>query len=180
MGIATSIDDLVMLTSLMLTALAILYLKNLLTVVLLGGIYSLLSAGLFVDLDAVDVALTEAAVGAALTTIMMLATLAITGHKHIASQRGKLLPIIVTLITTAALIYATFDMPPFGDPSAPIHHYVAPHYLHQSSDEIGIPNVVTSVLASYRGYDTLGEVTVVFTAAIGVLLLIGKSNKDKQ
>ena len=180
MDITTSIDDLVMLTSLMLTALAILYLKNLLAVVLLGGIYSLVSAGLFVDLDAVDVALTEAAVGAALTTIMLLATLAITGYKYVASRRRKLLPIVVILITTAALIYATFDMPPFGDPMAPIHHYVAPRYLYQSSDEIGIPNVVTSVLASYRGYDTLGEVTVVFTAAIGVLLLIGRPDKDKQ
>ena len=44
---------------------------------------------------------------------------------------------------------------------------------HRFTKTTGIPNVVTSVLASYRGYDTLGEVTVIFTAGIAVLLLLG-------
>lgn len=178
MDTATAID-ITLLTLLTLTAVALLRLKDLLAVVLLSGIYSLLSAGLFVSMDAVDVAFTEAAVGAGLTTVMLLGALAITGRKHVANRHGRLLPVAVIAVTTAALIYATLDMPPFGDPAAPIHSYVAPRYLHQSSEEIGIPNVVTSVLASYRGYDTLGEVTVVFTAAIGVLLLIGRPAKTK-
>ena len=45
-------------------------------------------------------------------------------------------------------------------------------YLERSIADTGVPNVVTSVLASYRGFDTLGEVVVVFTAGIGVLLLL--------
>ena len=61
----------------------------------------------------------------------------------------------------------------FGDPKAPIHQHVAPQYLEESQAATGVPNVVTSVLASYRGYDTLGEVTVIFTAGIGVILLLG-------
>jgi multicomponent Na+:H+ antiporter subunit B len=64
-------------------------------------------------------------------------------------------------------------MPHFAAPDAPIQQHVAPRYLEQSPNEIGIPNVVTAVLASYRGYDTLGELTVIFTAGIGVLALLG-------
>ena len=175
------IINIALLTMLALTAIALLRIKNLLAAVLLSSIYSLLSAGLFVSLDAVDVAFTEAAVGAGLTTVLLLGALAITGREHTPKKHNRILPLIVISITAAALIYGTLDMPVFGDPNAPIHTYVAPRYLQQSSEEIGIPNVVTSVLASYRGYDTLGEVTVVFTAAIGILLLLGKSKrKDEQ
>jgi multicomponent Na+:H+ antiporter subunit B len=71
-------------------------------------------------------------------------------------------------------------MPAYGDPNAPIHQHVAPHYLEDSTDEIGIPNVVTSVLASYRGYDTFGETTVVLTAAVGAILLLGGAATRKQ
>ncbi len=57
---------------------------------------------------------------------------------------------------------------------------MAPHYLEESEHEIGIPNVVTSVLASYRGYDTMGETTVIFTAMVGVLMLMGGFRKRKE
>ena len=76
-------------------------------------------------------------------------------------------------MTGAVLIYGTLDMERFGDGSAPAHVHVAPHYLEKGEKETGVPNVVTAVLASYRGYDTLGEVTVIFTAGIGVILLLG-------
>ena len=175
-----TIVNISLLTLLALTALALVHLRSLLAVVLLSGIYSLLSAGLFVTLDAVDVAFTEAAVGAGLTTVLLLGVVAITGREQTVSRHGKLLPLIVITVTAAALIYGTLDMPLFGDPSAPIHTHVAPRYISQSGEEIGIPNIVTSVLASYRGYDTLGEVTVVFTAAIGVLLLLGKSKRNNS
>ena len=79
----------------------------------------------------------------------------------------------VVLITGAVLIYGTLDMPNYGDPNAPVHQHVAPKYLAESEGKTSAPNVVTSVLASYRGYDTLGEVTVIFTAGIGVILLLG-------
>jgi len=169
-----------LLTLLAVTAIILLRLHNLLAAILLSGIYSLISAGLFVSLDAVDVAFTEAAVGAGLTTVLLLGAVAITGREHTVTRHSKLLPILVTSITAAALIYGTLDMPIFGDPMAPIHTHVAPRYIEMSGEEIGIPNIVTSVLASYRGYDTLGEVTVVFTAAIGVMLLLGGSRKPKN
>lgn len=160
-----------------LTVVVLIRLQSLLAVALSSGVYSLLSAGLFVTMDAVDVAFTEAAVGAGITTVLLLGAIAVTGREQTVSRHGKLLPLAVIAITGTALVYGTLDMPLFGDAGAPIHTHVAPHYLTQSSEEIGIPNVVTSVLASYRGYDTLGEVTVIFTAAVGVLLLLGKTAK---
>ena len=174
MDIAT-IVNFSLLTLMILIVVVLIRLQSLLAIALSSGIYSLLSAGLFVTMDAVDVAFTEAAVGAGITTVLLLGAIAVTGRKQTVSRHGRFLPLAVITITGAALIYGTLDMPPFGDPSAPIHTHVAPHYLTHSAEEIGIPNVVTSVLASYRGYDTLGEVIVIFTAAVGVLLLLGRT-----
>ena len=81
------------------------------------------------------------------------------------------------VLTGGLLIWATLDMPHLGDPAAPVHRHVAPRYLQESRAEVGLPNVVTSVLASYRGYDTLGEVAVIFTAGVGVLMLLGGRRK---
>ena len=169
----------------MVTALAIVVMRDLFAMAMMAGIYSLLSATLFVVLDAVDVAFTEAAVGAGISTILMLATLSLTTTREEHPPRHTaLLPLIVVVITGAALVYGTLDMPRWGDPGAPIHHHVAPRYIEASPGETGLPNVVTSVLASYRGYDTLGEVTVIFTAGVGVLILLGmgrrKGNGDKE
>jgi|TARA_B100000959_G_scaffold282879_1_gene350357 multicomponent Na+:H+ antiporter subunit B len=147
---------------------------------MLFSAFSLLSAGLFVALDAVDVAFTEAAVGAGISTILALATLALTGARQEAGTRHKVAPLIVVIITGSVLIYASIDIPPVGDSQAPSHLHVAPRYLNQSMKEVGIPNVVTSVLASYRGYDTLGEVTVILTAGIGVLALLGGRRRKKE
>ena len=167
-----------MLGLLIVIALGVIRLHSLFAVVMLFGVYSLVSAGLFVVMDAVDVAFTEAAVGAGVSTVFMLATLLITKTKEKAiPPHTPLLPLLVVLITGAILGYGTSDIPPFGDPGNPAHQHVAPRYIEDSPQEIGIPNMVTSVLASYRGYDTLGETVVVFTAAIGVLLLIGGTRR---
>jgi multicomponent Na+:H+ antiporter subunit B len=77
------------------------------------------------------------------------------------------------------LAYGTWDLPPFSDPRSPIHVHVVPRYLNQVMEETGVPNVVTAVLASYRGYDTLGETVVVFTAGAGVIALLRRRKKKK-
>ena len=173
--------DIALLLLLAVAALTIIRLRNLFGAVMLAGIYSLLSAGLLVTLDAVDVAFTEAAVGAGISTVLFLGTLALVGHEEKEQQYKPIIPFFVVLVTGAALVYGTLDMPPFGDPSNPIHHHVADHYLEESEHEVGhIPNVVTSVLASYRGYDTMGETTVIFTALVGVLLLLARGPKPRR
>ena len=155
-------------------AVAVARVRDLFAAAMLTGVFSLLSAGLFTLLDAVDVAFTEAAVGAGISTVLIIGTLALTGEREIGSRHPYTGLAIVTL-TGAALIYGTLDMPHFGDPAAPSHQHVAPDYLAGTPSAIGIPNVVTAVLASYRGYDTLGELVVIFTAGVGVLLLLGNS-----
>ncbi len=142
--------------------------------IMLTGIYSLISAGFFVVMDAVDVAFTEAAVGAGISTLLMLSCIPLVGRFEPPPQRNQpLLAMIVVTLTGALLIYGTTDMPRFGAADTPVQQHVAPHYLQQSAEEIDIPNVVTSVLASYRGYDTFGETVVIFTAGLGVLALLG-------
>ena len=152
------------------TIIMIVRLHNLFAVVMLSGIYSLLAASIFVVFDAVDVAFTEAAVGAGVSTVLLLGALSLATPEERAPEKLSVFPLFIVLLVGAILIYATLDMPLYGDPNAPIHQHVAPYYLEQGIIDTGIPNVVTQVLASYRGFDTLGEVFVVFTAGIGVLI----------
>lgn len=167
--------DIVLLVLLAVVGITIIRLRNLFAVVMLSGIYSLLMASMFVLLDAVDVAFTEAAVGAGISTVLLLGVLALTKGREKIPVTTPLLPLATVLVTGALLIYGTWDLPAFGDPNAPAHRHVAPEYLAEGEHETGAPNIVTAVLASYRGYDTLGEVTVIFTAGIGVLLLLSGS-----
>ncbi len=155
---------------------------DLFAVVMLSGIYSLLSASLFLDLDAVDVAFTEASVGAGISTLLFLATLKLVPRYQKKTRYKPTLALCVTIATGALLIYGTLDMPHFGEANTPVHQHVGPRYLNDSMEEVGVPNVVTSVLASYRGFDTLGETLVIFTAGIGVmsLLLVSRQTKDKE
>ncbi len=154
------------------TALSVVRTTSLFAIVMLSGVFSLLSALLLVSMDAVDVAFTEAAVGAGISTVLMLGTLALTSRMEKPSRRSPAIPLFVVTVTGAMLIYGTLDMPNFGDPNAPAQTHVAPAYLQESVHDIDVPNVVTAILASYRGFDTLGETAVVFTAGIAVLLLI--------
>ena len=173
--------DVLMLTLLAGTAIAIIMMRDLFAAAMLSGIFSLLSAGLFVVMDAADVAFTEAAVGAGISTILMLSALSLTSAREKASSTHlQWVPLLVVVVTGAALVFGTLDMPMYGDPEAPVHRHVAPRYIKESPHEIGIPNMVTSVLASYRGYDTLGETAVVFTAAVGVLLLLRRSSRARD
>jgi len=160
-----------LLTLMLITAIAMVQTKNLFVAVVLSGIFSLLMAANFFLLDAADVALTEAAIGAGISTVLFLGALALTGQRERSRPTNKLVALGVVAAVTLIVIYATFDKPGFGDPMAPVHQHVAPWYLETTRDAIDIPNVVTAVLASFRGYDTLGEVLVVFTAGIGILFL---------
>jgi len=161
-------------------AVAVAKLRDLYACAMLTGIFSLLSACLFTLMDAVDVAYTEAAVGAGISTVLFLGTLSLTDRAE-RPQKFRALPVLVVVVTGAALMYGTLDMPAYGDPEAPAHQHVGPDYMAQAPVEFeGIPNVVTPILGSWRGYDTFGETTVIFTAAVGVMLLLGRRRKKKK
>ena len=156
----------------MVVAFAIIRRRSLIATVMLSSFFNLLMAGTFVLLDAVDVAFAEAAVGAGITTVLLLSALAITSSVEVQPLKSHWLALVLTLATAGVLFYGVSDFPAFGDAAAPAQRHVAPRYLERAELETGIPNVVTAVLASYRGFDTLGELTVVLTAGVGVILLM--------
>lgn len=162
----------ILLTLMAIVTIGIVRLRNLFGVVVLSGIYSFLMASVLIVLDAVDVAMTEASVGAGISTVLMLTVLYLTKSRESVPPHTPMFPLFVSLATAALLLLGTSDLPPFGAADTPVHQHVAPRYLEKSIEETTVPNVVTAVLASYRGYDTLGETTVIFTAGIAVLMLL--------
>jgi len=159
---------------------AIVVQRNLFSAVVLFGIYSFLMATVLVALDAVDVAMTEAAVGAGISTVLLLSALHLTRGEEARPMRRPWLPLALSTLIGGMLVYGTLGLPAFSDPNAPMHQHVEPRYLNEGPRETGIPNIVTAVLASYRGYDTLGETVVVFTAGVGVLALLRRRRKDED
>ncbi len=154
--------------------------RNLFAVVVLAGIYSFLMATVLVAMDAVDVAMTEAAVGAGISTVLLLGALYLGKSEEAKSIHRPWLPFAASLAVAGLIVYGTLGLPEFSDPKAPIHVHVVPRYLNDIKTEVDVPNVVTAVLASYRGYDTLGETTVVFTAGAGVVALLRRKRKGKK
>ncbi len=177
---------------------------NLFAAAMLTGIFSLISASIFTLMDAVDVAFTEAAVGAGISTVLFLSTLVITGRKE-EEKPARLYPLFIVMLTGIALLIGTLDMPAYGEPDTPLHTHVAATITaneykavvkasekHKDGAEtdkvgeaapvkaVGLPNLVTSILGSYRGYDTLGETGVIFTAGIGVMLLLMGRRRDSE
>ncbi|MCT2584427.1 DUF4040 domain-containing protein [Actinophytocola gossypii] len=164
-----------LLAILVATALTVSRLRALYEAAMLSALFSLVTACLFVLLDAVDVAFTEAAVGVGISTVLLLGGLALTRSREAVTPRRRRLPgAAVAILAGGTLVYASQDLPAFGSADSPVQrHPLTDTYLHQSQEDIGIPNTVTSVLASYRGLDTLGELLVVFTAGVAVLALLG-------
>ncbi|MCL0098291.1 hypothetical protein M1O16_00265 [Dehalococcoidia bacterium] len=89
-------------------------------------------------------------------------------------------PLLVLLGIGVILTMAVIDMPKFGDPEAPAHRHVAPRYIAMAYEETGVTNMVTAVLIDYRGYDTLGELTVIFAAGAAVLSLLAGKLKEES
>lgn len=185
--------DLILLFFLVVCALAAVSMRDLLNTTLILGAYSLIMALVWTRLNAVDVAFTEASVGAGITTVLIIAALSRTKREEEGQGSElwskllktkslksaiqqipflRLLSLFAVLITGAVLIYGTIDMPAFGDPDAPANIHLARRFIEKSHEETGVVNFVTAILASYRGYDTLGETIVIFTAGISVILLL--------
>lgn len=165
---------------LVIVALAIVRLRDLFASAMLFAIYSLLSAGLFTVLDAGDVALTEAAVGAGISTILILAVLTLVRRTEHPLRSHNPLALAVVLVTGAALLYASLDLPEFGAAGNPVHGHVGPYYTEQSYPDTGVPNMVAAVLASYRSIDTLGEAVVILTAGLGVFALLSPGPRRRR
>ena len=179
------VTNLLLLLFLVFLLVLVIRTRRLFAVVVLAGAYSLVSAAMFVNLDAVDVAFTEAAVGAGISTVLFLATMAyLPSREKVLPSSGRfgnaMAAGIICIVAGALLVAAAIELPAVGDPNAPAQLHVAPRYLEESYSFLHIPNVVTTVLASYRGFDTLGETIVVFTAGLGVLVLLSGYTRTRR
>jgi multicomponent Na+:H+ antiporter subunit B len=88
------------------------------------------------------------------------------------------IPVLVLFL--GIMLFATGSLPDRGDPDAPAARRVVPYYIENSLEETDTPNVVTSVLADYRGYDTLGETLVIFTAGLAVILILRRHGRGHK
>jgi multicomponent Na+:H+ antiporter subunit B len=158
-------------------AFATALLRDVLGSIIAFGAYSLGISIIWVFLRAPDVGLTEAAVGAGVMTILFLATIAKTTRPSDDRifERIDLRAAVVALALVAVLSTTLVALPPVGAAdSAVVTDDVTRYYLDNAYDETGVTNAVTAVLAAYRGFDTLGEATVVYAAGVGLLIVLKK------
>lgn len=169
----------ILLSMLIVIALAINFVQNLVINTLLMSMFSVVMALVYLLLNAPDVAITESCVGAGISTIFTLAALSLIKNHNAEGSDKKLLSLCAVLPFFICFMYVMLSIPSFGEADAPIHKHVAPYYIENTNSLIGIPNIVTAILASFRGYDTLCETVVVLIAAIGIsLILRNKKHND--
>ena len=150
--------------------------RDVLVATVLFGAYSLGLAILWVVFRAPDVALTEAAVGAGVTTALFLAAVAKTAPPIASlefSFRWRPRALLAGGAVVGALVLSIPALPAVGDPSAPVftEDAAAAFYLGDTAS-FGIDNVVTAILVIYRGLDTFGEIAVVFAAGMAVIVVV--------
>jgi len=172
--------DVLVLTLLVLlavSAIAVAAFRDPLAAVLAFGTYSLGMAMLWAVFRAIDVALTEAAVGAGVTTALFLVVVFRTtavrasGIRSVGTVRARSAAVLATVV--GALLWTLPALPAVGDPGAPGFQRVAPEYVDRAP-ALGVDNVVTAILVAFRGFDTFGEVVVVFAAAVAVLVVFDR------
>lgn len=130
-------------------------------------------------MDAPDVAMTETALGSCLSTCVLLNMVKICGEE---AGSTKKIRVILALVLCGSLItsltWASMDLPLFGNEDSAVLTHVSKYYVDNTSNDIGIPSMVAAILASYRGYDTLGETTVILIAGIAVLVILSRRKPD--
>ncbi len=184
--------DVLLLALLTITAVAAVAMRNLFASTVILSIYSFLMACVWSNMDSQDVALTEAAVGAGVSTILLLGTILLVGSREKPERAVHWPALLAVTAVGAALLYGTADMPRFGDPQSPANssrvskgyilqdvpkvadaagHHTGPrsegNYFHDH-----VPNMVTAVIVSYRAYDTMFETVVIFIAGLGLILFL--------
>ncbi len=175
MFFTTEVMDLLYTTLLCVLTVAVIYTNSATTWVLLMGGFSMCMVGFYTMSNAVDVAITEIAVGYGIGTILLLLAVKETTNKVKKRKLLKPIPLAIVFVVIIIWFNLSSDMPLFGGFTNPIQMHVEPFYLAHSGEDTGVPNYVTSILASYRGYDTMGETTVIFTASMGVMSLLTNS-----
>lgn len=157
-----------------LSAVAVIRVRNLFTLVMLLSVYSALLAVLMAVMGAPDVAFTEGVIGPSVSIVFFMALMWWINPMELTRHRPsrRILAWIPALAIGGLLLYGVNALPTFGNPAAPATQHVSPAYVTGSIENMATPNVVTAILADYRSFDTLIEAAVVLTAALGCLLVL--------
>ncbi len=154
--------------------------KNLITCLCFMMLCSLFTAALFAVMAAPDVAITEAAIGASISTLFMLVTIRVVGQETSGKLKNKYPALLVCVLLFAVFMAVLPGMPEYGSADSPANKGVGKYYIENTREDIGIPAAVTAVLASYRGFDTLGELYVILAAGIAVMLILPNTKRKKR
>jgi multicomponent Na+:H+ antiporter subunit B len=164
-------------SGLLLITLGMIFTKSLLRLILLMSLSSLSLCICYLLMDAPDVAMTEAALGSCLSTVILLSVAArVCGDLGVHNSRS--IAFITCCLFGVCLLHAGMDMPCFGDPSSPVQMHINRYFLENTKSDIGTPSFVTAILASYRGFDTLGETVVILVAMFAVLLILKRDDAE--
>jgi multicomponent Na+:H+ antiporter subunit B len=170
-----SLFEAVLFTFVLATGLATALLRDILAVIIIAAAYSLGMALFYAFLLAPDVAMTEAAIGAGVTTLLLLLTVAKTVRTDPDEliERPNVPAVLVCGALLVVLLVTVGEFPAVGDPGlAWSNPAVSEYYIENAYKETGVENAVSAVLAGYRGFDTFGEATVVFLAGTATLLVL--------
>jgi multicomponent Na+:H+ antiporter subunit B len=152
--------------------------KNLTESIIIMSVFSIFISICYLLMDGPDVAMTETALGACLSTCVLLNLIKICGEKVGSTNKIRvILASVLCAIFILALTWASMDLPEFGKEDSAVLTHVSQYYVSNTSTDIGIPSMVAAILASYRGYDTLGETTVILIAGIAVLVILSRRKK---
>ena len=174
--------DITLMVFIVLTGLTAAWIADLVGAVLLLGTLSLFLALMWAVVGAPDVAFTEAVAGAGISSVLMLLALFHTVRVAEKPQEGPLHKLELALVVVLGLFLfrASAGLPHFGDPGSMPNRRISTEYIERSVQDTHTPNVVTAVLADYRGLDTLIETTVIFTAGLVCWLLLGFPMKKRE
>lgn len=163
-----------------IAAIKVVFSKTLIETIIMMSVFSLLITTCYLLMDAPDVAMTEVAISGCLSTCILLKLLKLI--PPLEEKRSKVLHITLAfglcLVFGALLIFAGMDLPSYGSPETSVHTHISKYYIEHTKHDIGIPSFVAAILASYRGYDTLGETLVILIAGLGVLLLSSSTRQN--
>ena len=163
--------------------------EKIVTLVILTSLFSILASFQYLLFNAPDVAITEASIGACLATIFILkASSSIETQKvqlenlqpiiedRLSPKINSRIFVIFFVLFIIFFIKTSVDFPKILSEEIPsIYNHTIKHYIYQTQNFLKFSNIVTAVIISFRGYDTMIETIVILTAAISVIAILPKS-----
>ena len=162
----------------LITCIKLITSKNLIESIIIMSVFSLFIGICYLFLDAPDVAMTETALGACLSTCVLLNVVKIVGEDYGRTSSSKIIfASILCSIFIICLSWAALDLPEFGSENSPLQTNATKYYIENTNQDIAIPSIVAAILASYRGFDTLGETAVILIAGLAVIVITSRRKK---